>query len=64
MMTLMKKIKDDTSGKASCDHGLEDLTLLKFLYYSKVIYRFNAIPIKKKQQKPNGILYGNRKTQF
>ena len=31
----MKETKDDANGKAFCAHVFEDLTLLKFLYYSK-----------------------------
>ena len=39
-----EKIKEDTNGKLSYVHGLEELTLLKCPYYPKQS-RFNAIPI-------------------
>lgn len=45
--TMKKETEQNTkNGRMYLDHGLEELVLLKCLYYIKVIYRFNAIPIR------------------
>ena len=44
-MTLTKEIKDNTNRKINRVHRLEELTLLKWSYYPKTVYRFEAIPI-------------------
>ena len=44
--SLKKLIKTQINGKISCAHGLEELTLWKYPYYLKQMYRFNSIPFK------------------
>ena len=41
----MKESEEDTNGKTSCAHGLEELMLLN-IQTIQVIYRFSTVPIK------------------
>lgn len=42
----MKEIKENTNGKTSYIHELEELIFVKMSILTKTIYRLNVIPIK------------------